>query len=214
MIGTPNLGTYLTDQGLSSVLFISYGFSFNGDDALGVSYGGTLTDIFGNPGFDPRSEWNGNGVSTLNQNIQLLQSISDGDLDGWTDPSSRFELVSSVPSTTGGLSGFGSAPAIYDEPTNHITSFNANTLSSSVIELTWTDAIGSQLPSGYLIKASIFDDIVYPDDYTTENEDTDLSDGKGAVVIAYGLQLYNWSGLNPGTEYYFKVFHLQTQVVI
>ncbi len=86
-------------------------FTFNGDDALEIWLGGTKTDVFGNPGSDPGSSWSGNGVSTANQNIQLKTGISSGDTDGWTDPSGRFETVSTDPSGAGGMDGFGTAPS-------------------------------------------------------------------------------------------------------
>jgi hypothetical protein len=93
------------------VRFVSFGLSFNGDDSLVVRYGDTTTDVFGNPGSDPGSAWSGSGVSTANQNIRLLSSITTGDLDGWTDPSTRFETVSTTPATLpAGLSGFGVPP--------------------------------------------------------------------------------------------------------
>jgi hypothetical protein len=110
VIGTSDIGTYLTEQGLF-VRFVSFGLSFNGDDSLVVRYGDTTTDVFGNPGSDPGSAWSGSGVSTANQNIRLLSSITTGDLDGWTDPSTRFETVSTTPATLpAGLSGFGVPP--------------------------------------------------------------------------------------------------------
>ncbi|MEP5944632.1 MAG: lamin tail domain-containing protein, partial [Balneola sp.] len=110
VIGTSNIETYMDGEGLTSVLFSTKSFSFNGDDALSVEYGGVVTDVFGDPGTgDPGSDWNGNGVSTANQNIQLKSGITTGDTDGFTDPSTRFETVSTDP--VNDLSGFGVAPA-------------------------------------------------------------------------------------------------------
>lgn len=81
-------------------------FTFNGDDALVVKYGGVITDVFGLPGTDPGVEWSGNGVSTANQNIALKEGITTGDTDGWSDPSGRFTTIS----TDNTLTGFGIAP--------------------------------------------------------------------------------------------------------
>ena len=67
--------------------FITYSFSFNGDDALVIKLNGVTTDVFGTPGVDPGTAWTGNGVSTANQNISINDGINTGDLDGWTDPS-------------------------------------------------------------------------------------------------------------------------------
>ncbi len=110
VIGTTDIGNYLTGQGIS-VTFVSQTFAFNGDDALSLTYGGVTTDVFGTPGNDPGSAWTGNGVSTANQNIQIYPGINTGDLDGWADPSLRFYTVSTTPSALpAGLAGFGIAP--------------------------------------------------------------------------------------------------------
>ena len=103
VIGTSDMQATTESNGAT---FYLKAFSFNGDDALAITYGGVTTDVFGNPGSDPGSEWSGNGVSTADQNISLLSSISTGDTDGWTDPSTRFETTTSDNS----LTGFGIAP--------------------------------------------------------------------------------------------------------
>ncbi|GAB4319050.1 MAG: hypothetical protein Kow00127_11190 [Bacteroidales bacterium] len=113
VIGTSDLQTVTQSNGSA---FYTYSFSFNGNDALVVKYGGTVTDVFGEPGVDPGSAWTGNGVSTLNQNIALLSGITTGDTDGWSDPSLRFETISIDPSG-GGVDGFGLAPAPASSPT-------------------------------------------------------------------------------------------------
>jgi len=81
-------------------------FTFNGDDAMVLELGGVVQDVFGQPGVDPGDYWAGNGVSTINQNIQLKDGITDGDKDGWSDPSERFETVAAGSD----LTGFGVAP--------------------------------------------------------------------------------------------------------
>ena len=96
---TNNGGTHYTE-----------GFTFNGDDALEVYLNGTLTDMFGVSNSDPGNSWDGNGVSTRNQNIQLKSGIVSGDTDGWTDPSTRFETVSTTPVSD--QSGFGLSPGV------------------------------------------------------------------------------------------------------
>jgi len=85
---------------------VTQAFTFNGDDAIAIALGGVIQDVFGQPGVDPGTAWTGGGVSTADQNIQLKTGITEGDLDGWTDPSERFEFVS-VGST---LTGFGTPP--------------------------------------------------------------------------------------------------------
>ena len=111
VIGTSDIGTYLDNTfGTGVKNFSEEGFQFNGDDSLTVQLGGVLVDVFGTPGSDPGSAWSGGGVSTANQNIQILNGITTGTTTAWTDPSTRFETVSTAPSGSGGLSGFGVAP--------------------------------------------------------------------------------------------------------
>ena len=97
----------------NSVLFFEKDFTFNGDDALVVKLGTTVTDVFGTPDSDPGNSWEANGVNTQNQNIALLPGITTGELLGFSDPSTRFETVNTTPSdiANGGLEDFGLAPS-------------------------------------------------------------------------------------------------------
>lgn len=111
VIGTSDIGTYLDATfGVGAKNYSEKGFSFNGDDSLVIELGGVTVDVFGNPGSDPGSAWSGGGVSTANQNIQVLPSVTTGTTTAWTDPSLRFETVSTNPVGSGGLAGFGVAP--------------------------------------------------------------------------------------------------------
>lgn len=133
VVGTPEMGTYLTDQGLTTVTFVQFSFVFNGDDALAIVYGGVTTDIFGTPGVDPGASWALNGVSTANQNIQLLPGITTGSLVGWSDPSLRFQTVSITPATLpAGLAGFGVAP--FQGPTISVSPAVLNGFSYNINE--------------------------------------------------------------------------------
>lgn len=133
VIGTSDMGTYLIDQGLTGVTFVLKAFAFNGDDALALVYGGVTTDIFGTPGVDPGTQWVGNGVSTMNQNIQLLPGITTGSLVAWTDPGLRFQTVSTTPATLpAGLAGFGIAPV--QGPTLTVTPSVLNNFSYNINE--------------------------------------------------------------------------------
>ena len=85
------------------------------------------------------------------------------------------------------------------EPTNYPTNFvaNANGLDVTV---TWTDAVGGQLPSKYLVIASLgvlydlpLDGVVYPNDDMRQN-------------VAYGVQSATFANLSGNTTYYFYIF--------
>ena len=92
IIGTSDINSYLSNQGLTPS-FTLFAFTYNGDDALVVKYGSLTTDVFGNPGSDPGTSWDGGSVSTANQNIELITGINSGATIGWTDPSIRFTTV-------------------------------------------------------------------------------------------------------------------------
>lgn len=116
VIGTSDLTSYATTNGTDLSGTTTYGFSFNGDDALQVYLGGVLQDQFGICGSDPGSSWSGGGVSTANYNLQVQDGICDGDTDGWTDPSSRFDQIGGL-ATSSNMTGFGNAPATCGAPT-------------------------------------------------------------------------------------------------
>lgn len=86
------------------------------------------------------------------------------------------------------------------EPENHATSFAANALNSSQVQVTWVDAVPAA--SGYLIKGSTvgFGDIQEPVDGVAETNSTLVRN------VAAGVQTFTFEGLNALTTYYFKIF--------
>lgn len=109
VIGGNDLQTHMNTN-YPGVLFINDPFTFNGNDALEVVLDGIVTDVFGTIGSDPGSEWSGNGVSTEGQSIELKLGIVNGDTDGWSNPSDRFETLISGPTTSSDCDGFGEPP--------------------------------------------------------------------------------------------------------
>jgi len=91
------------------------------------------------------------------------------------------------------------------EPTNYPTSFTA-TPAAATITASWTDAIGAQLPAGYLVKVTKSSGITSPVDGTFEPDDLDFSDGNGAKNVPFGQQNYLFKGLEEGTVYNLKIF--------
>ncbi|RYM35086.1 lamin tail domain-containing protein [Brumimicrobium glaciale] len=85
----------------------TYGFNFNGNDAIELYLDGDLMDVIGECGSDPGSSWSGSGVSTADQNISIKPGICSGSTAPLTDPSLRFEKTSNGVITT----GFGDSPA-------------------------------------------------------------------------------------------------------
>ena len=91
------------------------------------------------------------------------------------------------------------------EPSNYPTAFTA-IASGSAIDLSWTDATGTQLPDAYIIYAGTSSSLPTPNDGTPVANDTDLSDGNGAMNIAYGEEMYTFEGLEPLITYYFSIY--------
>jgi hypothetical protein len=87
------------------------------------------------------------------------------------------------------------------EPTNHPTTFGCTTISSSEINLTWTDATGGQEPDGYLIKWS---DVSYAD--ITDPTDGSTANGPNSTTVAQGVETVAVSGLSQNTNYFFKIY--------
>ena len=133
VVGTSDLTSYSTTNGSSLSGTTTYGFSFNGDDALELYLGGILQDQFGICGVDPGSSWSANGVSTANQNIAVQNGLCDGDIDGWADPSIRFTTVSSNPVSD--MSGFGNAPTPCSSSTDEVDWANVQFPANGAINL-------------------------------------------------------------------------------
>jgi hypothetical protein len=91
---------------------------------------------------------------------------------------------------------------VLPEPTNHVTNFVVGSYTPIAIPLTWTDAIDGTVPTGYLVKASAtsFDAVIAPVDYAAE------ADGAFVKNVASGVGTITFSGLQPNTTYYFKIW--------
>ena len=135
VIGSSELTTYAQSNAINLSGFTNYNFDFNGNDALVLSLGGVVNDVFGTCGNDPGTSWSGSGVSTDNQNIQIKSSIVSGTSIYWIDPSLRFETVSS----SNQMTGFGTAPSFSTLPVE-LTSFSSICNENNTVSLEWTTA--------------------------------------------------------------------------
>lgn len=90
------------------------------------------------------------------------------------------------------------------EPSNHISSFASNTSTPpySSIQLSWTDATGEVLPSGYLILGSTISAEAIP----APSDGTPIADGLLSKNVSYGAQTFTLTNLSESTNYYFKIF--------
>jgi endonuclease I len=88
-------------------------------------------------------------------------------------------------------------PPVLPEPSNFPSDFSAHN-----IHLQWTDAIGSSLPAGYLIRMS-------SSGYAAISDPVDgiqVPDGPADKNVPFGTMNAWFSDLNPNTTYYFKLF--------
>jgi hypothetical protein len=133
VVGSNQINDYLTETFGADVVQHHYNaLGFSGDDALQIRLGGVVTDTFGTPGTDPGAAYKDTPTSatvqTQNSSIALKSGYTIGDVDGWTDPSERFETISTNPANsndaTGGLAGFGVAPTISDADSDGVGDYS------------------------------------------------------------------------------------------
>ena len=165
-----------------------------------LSWEGTLTAIDG-PAAGMTSTDIGVSESSSTEIGQSLQLAGEGTQYSeftWQDPAAE---------TPGAINNNQSIGTFVPdpEPTNYPTNFAALAEGFS-ITVTWTDAIGDQLPAGYLIQANEDGNFTFPEDFTTYPNDPDLSDGTATVNIPFGTETLAFSGLATATTYYFIIF--------
>lgn len=94
---------------------------------------------------------------------------------------------------------------IKPEPSNYPADFAGTQKSLSAL-LSWTDAIGDQLPDSYLIFGSTEQIIFNPEDGIYYSDDFDFTDGTGAMNVIFGTENFTFSKLEKLSNYYFKIF--------
>lgn len=95
---------------------------------------------------------------------------------------------------------------VLPEPTNYPTNFTA--LASGLsIDLSWSDAVGAQLPRAYLVqgvKAGVV--ATAPVDGIAIADDLDWTDGIATVNVDFGLEAYAFSNLPGNQEFSFTIY--------
>ncbi len=96
----------------------------------------------------------------------------------------------------------GDQPQLATKPSNHVVNF-----STSFINLSWTDATGTNLPDGYLIQLSEtgYNSIPQPQNGIAATNYTN------AKVVPYGVGECTFAGLRSNTDYYFKIYSFTGQ---
>jgi len=90
---------------------------------------------------------------------------------------------------------------VLNEPTNYPVNFAVNAEIKD-LTLTWQDAVGEILPSGYLLQFSNQDDFTLPENGIPLEDDLDFSDGNGTVNVLPGIEQYTFGQLADSTTYY------------
>ncbi|WKZ70931.1 MAG: lamin tail domain-containing protein [Melioribacteraceae bacterium] len=187
----------------------------NGDDARALIYidgvDTTFIDIIGTPDSDPGSGWTVAGIANATQNHTLVRkaAVTVGNTD-WTasagtDTSDSEWIVYNQDIFTYLGIHPGAVQLPDPEPSEHVTNLSS-TAGENNIELAWTDAGGAQLPAGYLILINTTGTFTDPIDGTPVADDNDYSDNAGAQNVAQGVQMFNFTGLTPETEYFFQIY--------
>ena len=84
------------------------------------------------------------------------------------------------------------------EPSNYPTNFTA-TVDGTDVTLTWTDAVGEQLPHRYVVIAAL-------GAVTPPTDGIAIADSDMAKNVNYGTQTVTFSGLQGGGIYHFAIF--------
>lgn len=213
VIGTT--GTLQTVTTSNGSAFYNFAFQFNGNDALIVRYGATITDRFGTVG--GTANWTGSGVSSADQNIALKSGITTGQAaPGFTNPSLRFNTISTTPSASGaaGLSGFGIAPVIpCTPPTTQASAYNTTGITTTTATLRWT-------PSGSgnnVLVAVRKNNPINADPTNGTNYVANTSFGIGDQIGTLNYVVYKGTdssvtvtGLEENTNYHIAIFEYAT----
>ncbi|WP_323786925.1 lamin tail domain-containing protein [Psychroserpens sp.] len=213
VIGTSDMATVTIANGSTH---FTKAFTFNGDDALVVKYGGTITDMFGTAGSDPGSSWTGSGVDTRNQNIELNSGLTTGDTDGWTDPSTRFSTVNTDPAGTNGDEGFGIAPSTgggCTAPTTQATAYNTTSITNTTATLNWTSGDGDEVLVVVKAGSAVDTDPTNGTSYTANtvfSSGDQIGTGNYAVYAGTTASTVSITGLSSATEYHVAVYEYNT----
>ena len=175
---------------------------FEDDDFIKGSYqldGGDIIDFGiqqGPYGEDDNSTWSGEFSVTGLTGSSLLIYVTT--LNGASAEYFFFDNV-----TVTGTSG-----SVDPEPSNHPANFTATANGWDTIALSWDNNDGTVPADGYLIKCNTtgLGVITNPTDGVEVADDTDMSDGEGAVNVMHGRNGYNWTGLADDTTYYYAIY--------
>ena len=177
------------------------------------TYGGTNTvenEITVSISIDNGANWTVLGTRTPLSSTMTAMTQFDLSSYSGTQVKVKFTVAgtNSIGAGIDDITIAGIIPTSYPEPSNYPTSFVASGVSYTIMSLNWSDNDGAQAAGGFLIKASSTSlvAITAPSDGTAEADDANLGDGSAVVNVAHGTETYQFTGLNAGTTYYFKIW--------
>jgi len=213
---TKTLDQFTAGQTLMGYSFFHYPYPSNGiqngsPDGMALVYQGVLIpgQFLSYEGTFTASNGPANGITSTDIGVSETTSTPVGQslqLGGSGGAYAAFAWQAPLAETPGNLNANQTLVGAVDpEPTNYPTNFLA-TPDIFAVDLSWTDAVGAQLPSAYLVLASDINNIALPVDGTPVADDPDLSDGTAALNVVQGNEAANFSGLPSNVTYYFKIF--------
>ena len=195
-----------------------YNYTLNGSsiqngapDGMALSYNGTVISgqFLSYEGSLTATDGPANGMTSVDIGVSETSSTPIGEslqLTGNGTQYSDFTWLGPATATSGALNNnqtFSSGPL--PEPTNYPTAFAAGPM-GNMIDVTWTDATGAQLPNAYILYISDQNNFVAPVDGTEVTDDLDISDGAGAKNVNFGDEAYTFANLATNTLYYFTIY--------
>ena len=149
------------------------------------------------------NEWDVGKVANM-QNMFFVATAFNQDLSGWN--------VCKVTNS----SGFSNGTTAWTmpmpnfsrclDPTSQPMDFTATAAGPDQIDLSWTKATGTVLPTGYIIHANETGTFTAPTDGTAPTVDKDLSNGEAVVTVNQGTGTYSFIGLTADTTYHFQIW--------
>jgi len=167
-----------------------------------LSYEGTLTAADGPAAGVTSTDI---GVSEIGTDVGTSLQLS-----GEGSQYNEFIWEESAPETKGALNNNQSFGTYVPdpEPTNYPADFTAEAEGVSIV-LDWTDAIGEQLPSGYLILGELSTDrneaFTPPVDGVPVDNDFSWLNGEIAANVPYGVETFTIE-VDPNTDYTFIIY--------
>ena len=106
---------------------------------------------------------------------------------------------------TSGTPATANGETLAPEPTKDATGFSVSAVTATSINVSWTNQADANR-TNYVILANTTGTFTDPTDNTAITDDTNLTDGSGAINVAGSATTYSWTNASAATHYYFKIY--------